>query len=152
MESGRSGFHLGRFARTRVRNSSVSHTFTSLKRDVCINQAIVIPVAKSFDAYAAEVAEKFKSCGFYCDVETRNLTINKAVREAQIAQYNYFLVVGEKEVKNGTVTVRKRTDNKDDEKKFQRYVFSALAWLRVLAATSNTLMCVRVCSVPKRSL
>ena len=44
-----------------------------------------------------------------------------AEREAQIAQYNYFLVVGEKEVKNGTVTVRKRTDNKDDGKN-QRYV------------------------------
>ena len=77
---------------------------------------IVIPVAKTFDAYAAEVCEKMKSCGFYCDIETRNLTINKAVREAQVAQYNYFLVVGEKEVKNGTVTVRKRTDN---DEKFQ---------------------------------
>ena len=55
---------------------------------------IVIPVAKTFDAYAAEVCEKMKSCGFFCDIETRNLTINKAVREAQVAQYNYFLVVG----------------------------------------------------------
>ena len=88
----------------------------------------MIPVAKSFDSYAAEVCEKFKSCGFYCDLETRNLTINKAVREAQIAQYNYFLVVGEKEVKNGTVTVRKRTDNKDEEKKFQRCATYPFEW------------------------
>lgn len=39
------------------------------------------------------------------------LTINKKVRNAQLAQFNFILVVGEKEIANGTVNVRTR-DNK----------------------------------------
>lgn len=38
-------------------------------------------------------------------------TLNKKVRNAQLAQYNFILVVGEKEQANGTVNVRTR-DNK----------------------------------------
>ena len=76
-------------------------------------QAIIIPIAKDHVAYATEVSERFKSCGFYCDVETRGLTVAKAVREAQMAQYNFFLVVGAQEVENGTVTVRIRGAEKN---------------------------------------
>lgn len=39
------------------------------------------------------------------------LTINKKIRNAQLAQFNFILVVGEKEISNGTVNVRTR-DNK----------------------------------------
>mgnify|MGYP002050308408 CR=1 FL=1 len=35
-------------------------------------------------------------------------TLNKMVREAQLAQYNYILVVGKEEEANGTVNVRTR--------------------------------------------
>ena len=77
-------------------------------------QIIVIPISKEHLSYAATVADRFKSCGFYCDVETRNLTVNKAVREAQVAQYNYFLCVGGQEVENGTVTVRVRNQPKNE--------------------------------------
>ena len=38
-------------------------------------------------------------------------TLNKKIREAQLAQVNYILVVGEKEMSNATVNVRTR-DNK----------------------------------------
>ena len=77
-------------------------------------QDIVIPISKDHLAYATEVSERFKSCGFYCDVETRSLTVNKAVREAQVAQYNYFLCVGAQEIENGTVTVRVRDQPKNE--------------------------------------
>ena len=39
-------------------------------------------------------------------------TLKKKVREAQLAQYNYVLVVGPKEVEDKTVTVRSRDDDK----------------------------------------
>jgi threonyl-tRNA synthetase len=74
-------------------------------------QIIVIPIAKDHMSYAAQVADRLKAVGFYCDVETRNLTINKAVREAQMAQYNFFLCVGKNEMTDGTVTVRKRNQD-----------------------------------------
>jgi len=44
------------------------------------------------------------------DLDTSD-TMNKKIRNAQLAQYNFILVVGEKEALNGTVNVRTR-DNK----------------------------------------
>ncbi|XP_063780500.1 threonine--tRNA ligase 1, cytoplasmic-like [Pseudophryne corroboree] len=38
-------------------------------------------------------------------------TLNKKIRNAQLAQYNFILVIGEKEKASGTVNIRKR-DNK----------------------------------------
>ena len=40
--------------------------------------------------------------------DTTARTLNKMVREAQLAQYNYILVVGAQEAENGTVNVRTR--------------------------------------------
>jgi threonyl-tRNA synthetase len=45
---------------------------------------------------------------FYVDVDTsKNSTLNKRIRDAVLAQYNYILIVGDAEVKQGRVSVRK---------------------------------------------
>ena len=50
-------------------------------------QAIVVPIhAEKFGAYAQEVRDKLHAEGFYCDVELSNRTLNKKVRESQLAQ------------------------------------------------------------------
>ncbi|XP_075476513.1 threonine--tRNA ligase, mitochondrial 1-like [Primulina tabacum] len=74
-------------------------------------QAIVCPVSDKSQAYALQVHDRIHDAGFYVDVDTSDRTINKKVREAQLAQYNYILVVGEKEVGTGQVAVRVRDNN-----------------------------------------
>merc|ERR1712051_723776 len=75
-------------------------------------QAMVVPVGVPYNGYAKEVAEMLHSKGFCCDADTDDgNTMNKKVRNAQIAQYNFIFVVGEKEQNNRTVNVRTR-DNK----------------------------------------
>jgi len=75
-------------------------------------QAMVVPVGPHVNAYAQEVRDILYKGGFCCDVDSDDgNTMNKKVRNAQIAQYNYILVVGEKEATNKTVNVRTR-DNK----------------------------------------
>ncbi|KAH6783894.1 Threonyl-tRNA synthetase [Perilla frutescens var. hirtella] len=74
-------------------------------------QAIVCPVSDKSQSYALEVRDRIHDAGFYVDVDTTDRTINKKVREAQMAQYNYILVVGEKEVGTGQVAVRVRDNN-----------------------------------------
>lgn len=50
--------------------------------------------------------------GFHVDLELDpGLTLNKKIRNAQLAQYNFILVAGDKEKENGTINVRTR-DNK----------------------------------------
>ncbi|RWS23653.1 threonine-tRNA ligase: cytoplasmic-like protein, partial [Leptotrombidium deliense] len=75
-------------------------------------QAIVLAIHPSFDEYAESIRKSLHSAGFQVDIELDpGLTINKKVRNAQLAQYNFILVVGEKEKENNTVNVRTR-DNK----------------------------------------
>lgn len=75
-------------------------------------QAIVLPVGPSGNEYAEKVRQELHEAGFQVDSELDpGLTINKKVRNAQLAQYNFILVVGEKEITNQSVNVRTR-DNK----------------------------------------
>ncbi|GMH28051.1 hypothetical protein Nepgr_029894 [Nepenthes gracilis] len=71
-------------------------------------QAIVCTVSEKSESYALKVRDEIHQAGYFVDVDTSDKTINKKVREAQLAQYNYILVVGEKDAENGVVTVRIR--------------------------------------------
>ncbi|KAH9605260.1 hypothetical protein KSS87_023335 [Heliosperma pusillum] len=74
-------------------------------------QAIVCTVSERSAAYALEVRDQIHKAGFYVDLDISDKTINKKVREAQLSQYNYILVVGEKDAENRVVTVRIRDKN-----------------------------------------
>ncbi|UYV75656.1 TARS [Cordylochernes scorpioides] len=77
-------------------------------------QAVVFPVyaAPQFNDYCTKVRDMLHSAGFQCDVDLDyGDTLNKKVRNAQLAQYNFILVVGENEMQAGSVNVRTR-DNK----------------------------------------
>ncbi|KAG8381368.1 hypothetical protein BUALT_Bualt06G0115000 [Buddleja alternifolia] len=81
-------------------------------------QAIVCPVSEKSQPYALQVRDRLHDAGFIVDVDSSDRTINKKVREAQLAQYNYILVVGEKEVGTGQVSVRVRDSNDATLKSF----------------------------------
>ncbi|NXE92098.1 SYTC protein, partial [Menura novaehollandiae] len=75
-------------------------------------QVMVVPVGPACDEYAQEVRQHFHDAGFMADVDVDpGCTLNKKIRNAQLAQYNFILVVGEKEKTSGTVNIRTR-DNK----------------------------------------
>ncbi|KAG9488385.1 hypothetical protein GDO78_007933, partial [Eleutherodactylus coqui] len=75
-------------------------------------QVMVVPVGPTCDDYAQKVREQFHHAGFMADVDLdHGSTLNKKIRNAQLAQYNFILVIGEKEKASGTVNIRTR-DNK----------------------------------------
>ncbi|XP_064474269.1 threonine--tRNA ligase 1, cytoplasmic-like isoform X2 [Ornithodoros turicata] len=75
-------------------------------------QCIVVPVASPFDEYATEVKQEIFDAGFRCETDLdTGATMNRKIRNAQLDQYNFILVVGEKERNSRTVNVRTR-DNK----------------------------------------
>ncbi|XP_070690317.1 threonine--tRNA ligase 1, cytoplasmic [Pempheris klunzingeri] len=76
------------------------------------HQVMVVPVGPTCEDYAQKVKEEFHNSGFMADVDLDpGCTLNKKIRNAQLAQYNFILVVGEKEKTSNTVNVRTR-DNK----------------------------------------
>lgn len=60
--------------------------------------------------------EALHGAGYYVDHDLSDKTIQKKVREAQIAQYNYILVVGDGEVSAQTVNVRTRDNQQHGQK------------------------------------
>ncbi|KAK4022536.1 hypothetical protein OUZ56_007999 [Daphnia magna] len=75
-------------------------------------QCVVVPVGPMFDGYAQQVREQIAAAGFRitADIDAGD-TMNKKIRNGQLSQHNFILVVGEKEQTNGTVNIRTR-DNK----------------------------------------
>ncbi|KAG8512656.1 Threonine--tRNA ligase, cytoplasmic, partial [Galemys pyrenaicus] len=75
-------------------------------------QVMVVPVGPTCDEYAQKVRQQFHDAKFMVDIDLDpGCTLNKKIRNAQLAQYNFILVVGEKEKTSGTVNIRTR-DNK----------------------------------------
>ncbi|MCL7034358.1 hypothetical protein MKW94_005362 [Papaver nudicaule] len=71
-------------------------------------QAIVCPISEKSIPYAQELQEQIDKAGYYVDIDMTDRKINKKIREAQLAQYNYMLVVGEEEARNKTLSLRSR--------------------------------------------
>lgn len=71
-------------------------------------QAVVIPVAPTFDEYAQKVADQLKAAGIRVKADLGNDRMNAKIRVAQCEKIPYMLVVGQKEMDDGTVAVRFR--------------------------------------------
>ena len=71
-------------------------------------QATIVPVNSEFDEYAKEIQAKMLARGIRVEADTRNETMGKRIREAQLEKINYVLVVGANEKEAGTVSLRAR--------------------------------------------
>lgn len=74
-------------------------------------QVVVIPVSGVFNQYAEKVRKQLWDAGLYADADLGDNTLNKKIRNAEIAQYNFVFVVGAEEESTNTVNVRCRDDS-----------------------------------------
>ncbi|OMJ70247.1 hypothetical protein SteCoe_31813 [Stentor coeruleus] len=74
-------------------------------------QIALLPVSEHHMEFAEKVKNRLWLEGFYADVDTASLTLNKKIRNAQVEQYNYICVIGAEEVESGSVDVRDRDSN-----------------------------------------
>uniref|UniRef100_A0A8C7M8C9 threonine--tRNA ligase n=1 Tax=Oncorhynchus kisutch TaxID=8019 RepID=A0A8C7M8C9_ONCKI len=75
-------------------------------------QVMFVPVNPTCEEYAKRMCKQFVEAGFMADADLdSSCLLNKKIRNAQLAQYNFILVVGEKEKLTNSVNVRTR-DNK----------------------------------------
>lgn len=77
-------------------------------------QAVVIPVAPMFDDYASHVTKKLKQKGIRCQADLSKDRMNAKIRYHQTQKIPYMLVVGEREERENSVSVRIRTGEKKD--------------------------------------
>ena len=74
-------------------------------------QVRVVPVAERHSAFAAEVCASINAARVRCDLDDREESVGKKVREAGMDWVPYVVVVGDEEVasKKLTVTIRKKS-------------------------------------------
>ena len=68
---------------------------------------IIIPVSDKYSDYANRVAAELDAADIRCEVDNRNETLGRKIRDNQLKRIPYMLVVGEKEAAAGEVSVRK---------------------------------------------
>ncbi len=73
-------------------------------------QARIIPVADSHNEYAQSVKAKLAAQGIRAEADTSKGRMNKKIREGRDQRIPYMLIVGDRDIENGTVSVRLRTD------------------------------------------
>jgi len=71
-------------------------------------QVMIVPVNAKVNSYAEWLQRQLTLHGFYAEAELSGKTLPKKVREAQMAQWNYIAVVGDKEMEDLSVNVRVR--------------------------------------------
>lgn len=73
-------------------------------------QVTVLPITDRTQDYARDVAGRLTAAGFRVETDTRSEKIGYKIREAQLQKVPYMLVLGDKEMEEGIVTVRRRGD------------------------------------------
>lgn len=73
-------------------------------------QVKVLPVSDKFADYAQKVTDELKSQGIRVELDGRSEKLGYKIREAQMQKVPYMVIVGEKEVEESVVSVRKRDE------------------------------------------
>jgi len=71
-------------------------------------QVKILPISDKFLNYAIEVKSKLSKANVRVDIDDRNEKIGKKIREAELSRVPYMFVIGEKEMKEGKVSVRRQ--------------------------------------------
>ena len=72
-------------------------------------QLIVLPINENVNKYASDINNKLIDSGFRSSIDTRFEKISRKIRDSEIKKIPYMLIIGEKEKKSNTLSVRKKT-------------------------------------------
>ena len=71
-------------------------------------QVKVLPITDRAHEYAGNLVEKLNAAGIHAESDCRSEKLGYKIREAQVQKIPYMLVVGDRDMENGTVSVRTR--------------------------------------------
>lgn len=84
----------------------LEHTYGDLPVWLAPIQAIILPVSDKHLDYAQKVADELK--GVRVEIDERNESVGKKIRDAELQKIPYIIVVGNKEIDAKNITVRTR--------------------------------------------
>jgi threonyl-tRNA synthetase len=78
------------------------------------DQVRLVPITDAHNDYAVRLANQMKEQGIRAEADLSNDRMNAKIRQAQLFKIPYMLVVGEREMSDGTVSLRKRDGSRQD--------------------------------------
>ena len=84
----------------------LEHTAGHLPLWLAPDQVKVLPVSEKYSEYAEKVCDLLKNSDIRASIDGRNETLGKRIREVALLRVPILVIVGEKEVADGTVSVR----------------------------------------------
>ena len=97
-------------------------------------QAILLPIADRHLDYARSIRDQLAPVGLRVELDERQEKIGYKIREAQLQKIPYMLVVGDKEVTEGTVSVRTRAGGDQGGRRVDEFVRNVIDEARRRAA------------------
>jgi threonyl-tRNA synthetase len=85
-------------------------------------QVRVIPVSREFLDHALKVYEEINQSNIRVDIDDRDLSLGKKIREAAMNWIPYIVVIGQREVETGTINVKIRVNNEQRVMKVEELV------------------------------
>ncbi|BFU20972.1 threonine--tRNA ligase, putative [Entamoeba histolytica HM-1:IMSS-B] len=85
-------------------------------------QVMVCTVSEKYNEYGAKVTKELNDAGFYADLDDSDNKLPKKIRNAQVAQYNFILVIGEEELVSNSVNVRTRENKVEGKVEFKEFI------------------------------
>lgn len=89
---------------------------------MCAEQVRILPISEKYADYAEQVAAKLKKAKVDVTVDNRSEKIGYKIREARLDRLPYWLIVGEKEAADGTVSVSSRFEGPEGVKSIDDFI------------------------------
>ena len=86
----------------------LEHTGGKLPLWLTPDQVNIVPVSEKYEEYAKKVCSLLNNSDIRAAVDDRNETLGKRIRESELRRIPFLVIVGEKEMNDGTVSVRRQ--------------------------------------------
>ncbi|MGE9312258.1 threonine--tRNA ligase [Niabella sp. CJ426] len=87
-------------------------------------QVKILPISDKYQAYAAQVLNALKKAEIRAEIDERQEKIGKKIRDTELQKIPYMLVLGEKEMNEGIVSVRKHGTGDEGAKTIEEFTGS----------------------------
>jgi threonyl-tRNA synthetase len=85
-------------------------------------KAVILPISDKFNDYAGNVLEILNNSDICTLIDDRSEKIGKKIRDNELKHIPYLLIIGEKEVENGTIAVRKQGEGDKGSMKVEEFI------------------------------
>jgi len=106
----------------RFMGALIEHYKGSLPLWLSPTQVLVVPIKDSLREYGIKVKSLLEENSIRTDMDNRNETLDKRIRQAELNKIPYCLVVGEREAKQETVSIRKRGSGDAGAKPIEEFI------------------------------